>query len=179
MGSVKWNPECHPFTLWANESVELAICRHQEADKMCALAKSAKRHAGNGVIFLEVPSDTEEVKAVSPFSEIFQAPKPSPLTLQPFESEAACAVIAHSESVLTLVRQKNRAYQDAWKEQGYMGNLARIQSKTARLKNMLWRDATDKDWEDNSEPVMDTLLDLMALCAFALTNLEESNRWGS
>jgi hypothetical protein len=92
---------------------------------------------------------------------------------------------AHTDMVLALLKTK-QAYGNAWQEQGYMGNLARIQSKTSRLKNMLWRDdgpdmsvamdGSDKD--PAAETVLDTLLDLSALCAMAIANIEDGNRWG-
>lgn len=108
---------------------------------------------------------------------IKEAPE-SLFAIRAFDSEAAAALIAHSEAVLALVREKDKAYGGAWKTQGYMGNLARIMSKAARLENMLWNDAEDGQAEDHGESVMDTLHDLMALCAFMATNIEEGNRWG-
>lgn len=92
---------------------------------------------------------------------------------------------AHSDMVLALLKKKDAAYGNAWQEQGYMGNLARIQSKVSRLKNILWRDDPEagrvdpeEEVHDQYESVVDTLLDLSALCALALANLEEGNRWG-
>lgn len=85
---------------------------------------------------------------------------------------------AHASAVAELLTEK-QAYGDAWKRQGYMGNLARILSKAARLENMVWRDINDPNiQEDQTESVQDTLLDLSALCALMLANLEEGNRWG-
>ena len=90
------------------------------------------------------------------------------------------AFVAHSDAVLEIVRKKDAAYGGAWQRQGYMGNLARIMSKTERLKNMMWRDdaLSDDLPEGHDESVMDTLHDLMALAAFMASNLEEGNRWG-
>ena len=96
---------------------------------------------------------------------------------------AAVAFAAHAEVVQALVRKKDEAYGGAWQAQGWMGNLARIQSKTERLKNMLWR---EKPWlgtggeedAEEQESVLDTLHDLMALAAFMASNIEEGNRWG-
>lgn len=93
---------------------------------------------------------------------------------------------AHAEAVAALLKKK-QAYGDAWKEQGYMGNLARILGKTSRLKNMLWSDmapdlSVPEDAEDEKgtevESVLDTLYDLSALCALAIANIQEGNRWG-
>ena len=88
----------------------------------------------------------------------------------------------HSDAVLALLKKK-QAYGDAWQEQGYMGNLARILSKTSRLKNMVWRDTpfepgTEEASSGSEETLIDTLLDLSALCAFMAANIEEGNRWG-
>lgn len=77
---------------------------------------------------------------------------------------------------LGTIAAKNADYGGAWQAQGWMGNLARIMSKTARLKNMLWRD--DPGLRNSDEPVTDTLVDLINLCVFALLNMRRSNRWG-
>lgn len=86
----------------------------------------------------------------------------------------------HSRAVLELLKKKDAAYGDAWVQQGYMGNLARIFSKASRVKNLMWSDQSDHtSWtEEGQESVLDTLYDLSALCAFAIVNIEEGNRWG-
>ena len=93
----------------------------------------------------------------------------------------------HSDAVLALIKRKSEGYGNAWVEQGYMGNLARIFSKVSRLRNLLWSDRTPdlnvpQDPEDGQgkdvESVLDTLYDLSALCSFAIANIEEGNRWG-
>jgi len=87
----------------------------------------------------------------------------------------------HADAVLALLKKK-QAYGNAWQEQGYMGNLARILSKSDRLRNMMWKDLgqdeSAPDSPDQSESVLDTLYDLSALCALAISNIEEGNRWG-
>lgn len=101
---------------------------------------------------------------------------------------SACSVWqGHADAVLALLKAK-QGYGNAWQEQGYMGNLARILSKASRLKNMLWRDQEDgpdtpttgDQWsaDVDGETVLDTLYDLSALCALAIANIEEGNRWG-
>jgi hypothetical protein len=92
-------------------------------------------------------------------------------------AEAAWQV--HSTMVADLLATK-QAYGDAWVDQGYMGNIARILSKTSRIKNMCWQ---DNDFvgggsAEGEESVLDTLKDLSALCAFAIANIEDGNRWG-
>lgn len=85
---------------------------------------------------------------------------------------------------LRLADAKNEAYGDAWQKQGYMGNLARIQSKAARLKALLWRDADGDgyplpaNYTRDGETVIDTLLDLINLAGFMAVNWTEENRWG-
>lgn len=87
---------------------------------------------------------------------------------------------AHADAVAALLKKK-KAYGNAWVEQGYMGNLARILSKVSRVKNMMWRDPSDEEFGTGTafdESVLDTLYDLSALCALAIANIEEGNRWG-
>lgn len=85
---------------------------------------------------------------------------------------------------LRLLEHKNEQYGDAWRKQGYMGNLARIQSKAERLKNLLWRDAGGNgyplpaNYTRDGETVADTLLDLINLSAMMAINWTEENRWG-
>lgn len=76
---------------------------------------------------------------------------------------------------ITLQRRKGLTYGDAFRSQGYMGNVARVLSKVARLKNMVWR-----DWpiEDDEETVKDTALDLINLTAFFVLNRANRNKWG-
>lgn len=85
------------------------------------------------------------------------------------------AVAEQCEAMLNTVWRKAQMYGPAWREQGYMGNLARIMSKTSRLKNMLWRNMA---LESSEEPVTDTAQDLMALTAMFLANRQENNGWG-
>lgn len=99
------------------------------------------------------------------------------------KSEAVVVIEAYSEAVRELVRQKDKAYGGAWQKQGYMGNLARIMSKTARLEAILWSDNTGdmsggEEVHPQYETITDTLKDLMALAAFCAANIEDGNRWG-
>lgn len=79
------------------------------------------------------------------------------------------------ERALRLAVEKDRLYQGAWRHQGWMGNLARIMSKVARLRAMCWMDLPV---EDSKETVEDTALDLVNLSAFFLVNKRDRNRWG-
>lgn len=85
------------------------------------------------------------------------------------------SLVAFYNQCLKLVYKKNGLYANAWRTQGYMGNLARIMSKVARLKNMLW---TNHQMESADEPVSDTLYDLANITAFAGINYSEENKWG-
>jgi hypothetical protein len=83
---------------------------------------------------------------------------------------------------LRLAEHKNQQYRDAWRKQGYMGNLSRILSKTARLEAMLWNDPEDEVGREEAaeavEPIRETLLDLINLAGFMAVNCSEGNRWG-
>lgn len=81
-------------------------------------------------------------------------------------------------SAFELANIKDKAYGEAWRRQGYMGNLARVMSKSERLRNMLWCDVMDRP-EAAYESTEDTLLDLINLAGFMLVNLKEGNRWGN
>lgn len=87
----------------------------------------------------------------------------------------ASEMVAVFEDCLNLAMAKNSGYGNAWREQGWMGNLARILSKTARLKNMAWRDNVA---ESLPEPHEETAGDLINLCVFFLFNRRDSNKWG-
>lgn len=115
------------------------------------------------------------------------SPFPDPILVssqepQHWPGSAEAVWQAHSALVADKLTKK-RAYGDAWMRQGYMGNLARIMSKAARLENMLWRDQVqgldfDISQDGDQESVMDTLIDLSAMCSLMIANLEDGNRWG-
>lgn len=80
------------------------------------------------------------------------------------------------EEALNVAYRKASGYGMAWQRQGYMGNVARILSKTARIENLVWNDEPEGD--DHCENVQDTLGDLVSIVAFALVNYKADNRWG-
>jgi hypothetical protein len=84
-------------------------------------------------------------------------------------------LLAIMERLLNLQERKAQNYGEAWRSQGYTGNVARVLSKVGRLKNMLWR---DNPIEDAAETVVDTLEDLCLIAMFAIINYKEKNRWG-
>ena len=79
------------------------------------------------------------------------------------------------ERALNLAVKKNAAYGSAWRSQGWMGNIARMMSKVARLRSMCWKDFPTEDAEETTD---DTALDLINLSAFFLINKGDRNRWG-
>lgn len=92
---------------------------------------------------------------------------------QGYETVKALAKVL--EKVLTVVAEKEITYGGAWREQGWMGNAARVLSKTSRLKNMLWRDLS---FEHGNEPVSETAEDLIAILGFFILNYKRKNKWG-
>lgn len=80
------------------------------------------------------------------------------------------------QRAIRLQQGKARIYGEAFRSQGYMGNMARVLSKVARLRNMVWTDIEKRPPEETLE---DTLLDLINLAGFMLINLTERNKWGN
>lgn len=104
------------------------------------------------------------------------------------DSDAVQAWDEMSAMVRRLLAAKDANYGGAWRRQGYMGNLARVLSKAARLENMMWRDREEPPTvhgseyvaqaELDNEAIADTIIDLAALVAFLHANLASENRWG-
>lgn len=90
-------------------------------------------------------------------------------------NEAVAAWDAYSAMVRELLVEKS-GYGDSWKRQGYMGNVGRVLSKADRLRNLMWKDGFAE--EPQGESILDTMLDIGPLAAFAIANLREGNRWG-
>lgn len=178
----------HPFTVpnmktadtptecfWGMDNPALA--KLASPHPPCGHARHSKRHAGWAIEYLPSPRDVEEAD--------FGVPKQAEekfvrLKDVPVDNRAVVAYHEVSAGVLAILRDR-AGYRDAWIRQGYMGNFSRILSKAARLEGLAW-----KDWEDGGDSnmdsveksVLDDLHDIMALCAFAITNIEEGNRWG-
>lgn len=93
------------------------------------------------------------------------------------EGASTLEAMAHMMSeALRVTEVKNRYYGDAWRQQGWMGNTARILSKASRLKAMAWHDNV---FDDADETINDTVSDMMNLCVFFLMNRGQSNKWGN
>jgi len=159
-----------PVLVQAEASDPNAMCRTG-----CGLPRGHQIHEWLKPVWLPVDPTTVEVNA-----PVQEAPTPD---TGPDQNEALAAWDAYAAQVRDTIARKSVGYGDAWQAQGYMGNLARVLSKAARLKNMLWR---EKAWlgtggeesAEETEAVADTLVDLGALCAFLVANIEEGNRWG-
>lgn len=79
------------------------------------------------------------------------------------------------ERCLNMIVEKNERYGNAWRQQGWQGNLARILSKTARLKAMCWGEHEKPGF---GETVEDTGFDLINITSFFLLNRANDNKWG-
>lgn len=80
------------------------------------------------------------------------------------------------EKCLQLQYRKGFTYGRTWREQGYMGNVARVLGKASRLRNMVWRDS---GIDSSEESRMDTLGDIINIAAFAIINMDINNKWGN
>lgn len=76
-----------------------------------------------------------------------------------------------------LFGAKNLHYKDAWREQGWRGNLSRILEKAKRLRAMLWRGGNVLLNGSNEHP-RETLLDIINTAAFCIINMEDGIEWG-
>lgn len=83
------------------------------------------------------------------------------------------AVRAIMDEALNLFELKNADYGDAWKEQGWRGNLAKILNKAARL-NKIWRGGTFVVEENLRE----TAIDMINTLAFLVVNHDVGREWG-
>jgi hypothetical protein len=101
----------------------------------------------------------------------------NPITLENSEGDGTTArLLEVFGEAIVLQRQKGLTYGEAWRSQGSMGNVARVLSKAARLKKMLW---TSMPIQSAEESVEDTLLDTVNLAAFTLINIRDNNMWGN
>lgn len=91
-------------------------------------------------------------------------------------SRTLIALASVFEQSLHIANRKNQTYGDAWRRQGWMGNLARIMSKVSRLVNMCWR---DHSLENAEESVTDTAFDQINITGFFIINRSEDNKWGT
>lgn len=73
--------------------------------------------------------------------------------------------------------KKNADYGDAWRTNGWRGNLSRIFEKVQRVRNLAWR-PDPRVPAVGDEQVLETLQDLLNTTAFAIINLIEEVEYG-
>lgn len=81
-----------------------------------------------------------------------------------------------TDAVQTFDR-KNEDYGDAWRRNGWRGNLSRVFEKADRVRNLAWR-PDPRVPAVGDEQVVDTLKDMLNTIAFAIMNLEEEVEYG-
>jgi hypothetical protein len=81
-----------------------------------------------------------------------------------------------TEAVQTFDK-KNADYGDAWRRNGWRGNLSRIFEKADRVRNLAWR-PDPRVPAVGDESVVETLRDMLNTIAFAIMNLEEEVEYG-
>jgi len=78
---------------------------------------------------------------------------------------------------LMLFDQKNADYGDAWRRNGWRGNLPRLFEKSDRVKSLLWRN-DPRVPAVGDETAVQTLVDMMNTLAFCVINLREEVEFG-
>lgn len=73
--------------------------------------------------------------------------------------------------------KKNADYGDAWKANGWRGNLSRVFEKNQRVRNLLWR-SDPRTPAVGDEQAVDTLRDMLNTIVFAIMNLQEEVEYG-
>lgn len=73
--------------------------------------------------------------------------------------------------------KKNADYGDAWRTNGWRGNLSRIFEKVQRVRNLAWR-PDPRVPAVGDEQVLETLQDLLNSTAFAIINMIEEVEYG-
>lgn len=80
------------------------------------------------------------------------------------------------EEALGLAATKNTDYGDAWRDQGWRGNLSRVFEKAKRLRTILWRSNVQPTAVQ--EGVRETAIDMINTLAFFIINLDAGVEWG-
>lgn len=78
---------------------------------------------------------------------------------------------------LDLFSRKNADYGDAWRRNGWRGNLSRIFEKADRVRHLVWR-ADPRVPAVGDEAAVETLLDMLNTITFAIINLREEVEYG-
>lgn len=66
---------------------------------------------------------------------------------------------------------RNGKYKGLWKTMGWKDSVHHILSKAARIKRMMW--------EGDDVDDVDSIVDLINYCCFALINIEDGNKTGA
>jgi hypothetical protein len=80
------------------------------------------------------------------------------------------------DECLDLASRKNRDYGDAWRDQGWRGNLSRVFEKAKRLRTLLWRG--DAQPSQVRESARETAIDTINTMAFFILNHDAGVEWG-
>lgn len=81
------------------------------------------------------------------------------------------------DEAVRLASAKNADYGDAWRDQGWRGNLSRVLEKAKRLKTLLWK-ANGND-PRVAETTRETALDMINTLAFFIINQDAGMEWGN
>lgn len=81
------------------------------------------------------------------------------------------------DEALNLFERKNADYGDAWRLQGWRGNLSRVMEKVQRLRTALWRGGPVVAYVGD-EDARQTALDMLNTLAFFIVNWDERKEWG-
>jgi hypothetical protein len=81
-----------------------------------------------------------------------------------------------AEALVTF-DEKNADYGDAWRKNGWRGNLPRIFEKIERVRELLWR-ADPRTPAVSDETAIKTLIDMLNSIAFTVINLREEVEFG-
>lgn len=92
-------------------------------------------------------------------------------------SDSQMRVEAVFAEAARLFESKNAHYGDAWRDQGWRGNLSRILEKSKRLRNMLWRGGNTL-LNGGKEHPRETALDMINTLAFMIVNMDDGVEWG-
>jgi hypothetical protein len=80
------------------------------------------------------------------------------------------------DEALNLAATKNTDYGDAWRDQGWRGNLSRVFEKAKRLRTVLWRSNVQPTAV--RETVRETAVDMINTLTFFVINLDAGVEWG-
>lgn len=80
------------------------------------------------------------------------------------------------DEALNLAERKNADYGDAWRTNGWRGNLSRVFEKDHRLRTLLWNG--ENPGPAVNEGVRETAIDMLNTLTFFIMNLDAGVEWG-